>query len=203
MNIDRWRNLWRRIANAGDADSIYFKIVERYSEKQRAYHNGSHVAHCLEEFDEIKGFLNNPVEVEIAIWFHDSIYETTSHENEEESAQWAGEEMKKAGAGEDSIRIVRDLILATKHHDAQQDSDAMYFLDIDLSILGSTPEVYMEYEKSIRKEYQWVPSSVFHQKRNELLASFLNRDRIFSTEFFRAKYEERARSNLETAIENT
>ncbi len=201
MNIERWRNLWRRIANVVNADSIYSRLVEKYSEKHRAYHNRSHVEHCLEEFDEIKGFLNNPDEVEIAIWFHDSIYETTSHKNEEKSAQWAMAEMKKAGAREDSIRIVGDLILATKRHDIQMDSDAMYFMDIDLSILGSPPELYKEYEKGIREEYNWVPRSGFHLKRNELLNSFLTRDRIFSTDFFRKKYEQNARANLRDAIE--
>ncbi len=202
MNIERWRILWQTLPNAGNTDSIYFKLVERYSEKHRAYHNGSHVEHCLEEFDEIKGFLSHPNEVEIAIWFHDAIYETKSDKNEEKSAQWAEEELKKADADEDSIRIVRDLILATKHHESQHDSDAMYFLDIDLSIFGSPPELYKEYETNIRKEYKWVPFFIFRKKRKEILNSFLNRDRIFFTEFFRKKYEKNARVNLKNVLGN-
>ncbi len=198
MDIKRWRSLWERLGADADMDSVYSALVEKYSEKHRAYHNVKHLEQCLEEFDGVKGLLNRPDEVEMAIWFHDAIYKPTSSKNEAESARWAAAEMKKAGASDDSIRVVNDLILATKHDGAPDSGDAEFLIDIDLSILGSAPEIYREYEENIRKEYKWVPPFIFRKKRKEILNSFLKRDRIYATEFFRKKYEQNARANLKS-----
>jgi predicted metal-dependent HD superfamily phosphohydrolase len=93
------------------------------------------------------------------------------------------------------------LILRTKSHEADGDSDAALLVDIDLAILGQPAHRFWEYEAAIRAEYSWVPSPRFTQRRAEILAQFLQRPAIFSTEPLRQKYEAPARANLQAAIE--
>jgi predicted metal-dependent HD superfamily phosphohydrolase len=69
-----------------------------------------------------------------------------------------------------------------------------------LAILGSAAEVYARYEQAIRQEYEWVEVSVYRTKRGEVLRSFLDRDRIYGTDYFHQRLEGQARKNLEWAI---
>lgn len=48
-----------------------------YSKPSRVYHTLPHIVHCFLEFDSVKHFLKNPEAVELAIWFHDIVYETS------------------------------------------------------------------------------------------------------------------------------
>lgn len=57
-----------------------------------------------------------------------------------------------------------------------------------------------QHEEQIRREYAWVPAGVFAFKRAEILERFLARERIFAADWFHAKYEQRARRNLEASI---
>ncbi len=60
------------------------------------------------------------------------------------------------------------------HYEIPKDEDTKYLIDIDLSILGSPLDKFYDYEKNIRKEYEFVPIDLFREKRSELLKSFLN-----------------------------
>ena len=78
--------------------------------------------------------------------------------------------------------------------------DCSYFLDIDISILGAAPERFDAYEEQIRKEYEMVPQKLFNSGRSKVLKSFLDREYIYYTDYFRNKYEEIARDNMVTAL---
>ncbi|MFT4714610.1 MAG: putative metal-dependent HD superfamily phosphohydrolase, partial [Candidatus Azotimanducaceae bacterium] len=74
-------------------------------------------------------------------------------------------------------------------------------LDVDLGILGTPSDIFERYDAQIRQEYEWIPLPDYKRGRAEILKSFLNRDAIFTTEYFQANYEARARSNLKRKIE--
>lgn len=65
---------------------------------------------------------------------------------------------------------------------------------------GEPQRHFFEYEEQIRREYAWVPLSVFASKRVEILQRLLARSQIFSVNVFRQKYEKQARKNLEESI---
>ena len=92
------------------------------------------------------------------------------------------------------------MILVTKTHDPEPGSDLALMVDIDLAILGSSWDRFAEYEQAIRQEYARVPDVIFGQKRAAILDRFLSRDKIYSTEWFRREYEQRARVNLQKSI---
>jgi predicted metal-dependent HD superfamily phosphohydrolase len=73
-------------------------------------------------------------------------------------------------------------------------------VDIDLSILGAAPPRFDEYERQIRREYDWVTPEAFAAGRISVLEGFLARPPIFTTEFFHGQFEQQARANLARSI---
>lgn len=175
-----------------------------YSEPWRHYHHVQHLSECLAALDEAKATKRLPHAdaIEMALWFHDAVYDPKAGDNEERSAQMAQQALEAAHLAPAFITDVVRLVMCTKTHNADGHADAQWMIDIDLSILGREPQRFQEYEVQIRAEYSWVPAEVYAEKRAEILTSFLNRDQIFSTESFREKLEGLARWNLAALIES-
>ena len=95
-----------------------------------------------------------PNQVEMALWFHDAIYDPKAKDNEQRSAELCRRTAEEAGLPEAFGRKVYDLVLTTQHHGAPEGGDARLLVDIDLSILGRPREAFDEYETNIRKEYR-------------------------------------------------
>ena len=171
-----------------------------YSEPHRRYHNLRHVAECLSEMDSARGLANSAAAVELALWFHDAVYDTHAADNEQRSAELARQQLEAARVDEGLIAQIERLVLSTRSHSVEMDGDAPLLVDIDLSILGKPQERFLEYERQIREEYEWVPEKLFREKRAEILKGFLSRPRIFSTDRFYQRYESTARENLQLSI---
>ena len=181
-------------------EGVFGNITSRYSEPHRAYHILNHIDQMLKEFNDGMHLAKDPEAVEFAIWFHDFIYETKSQTNESDSAGCAARILTILCCPSGFTNKVKQLILATKHDVAPTDNDAMLLVDLDFSILGQPESVFDEYEKQIRKEYEWVPAEVFAAKREKILRSFLNRPSIYNLPHFREKYEKQARENLQRSL---
>ncbi len=175
-------------------------IVSAYTTPPRAYHNLDHIEVCLTEFEMVKALAAAPIAIELAIWFHDVIYNPQAHDNEERSADFATEKLAGLGVADSLIHEVRHLILATKHN-AEVTGDAALLTDIDLAILGKPDDEFDRYDAAIRQEYSWVPDDLYRVGRSRVLQGFLNRPSIYQTEFFGNRYEVQARINLQRAIE--
>lgn len=198
---DRFIALWNRPGARRTHEEEFAKLVSMYSEPQRFYHNMNHVENCLTEFDDARHLVQQPDLVELAIWYHDAIYDTQSKDNEEKSAQLAYDVCLSAQLSETFMKEVKDLILVTKHDVVPRGIDARVLIDVDLSILGKSSEEFNKYERDIRKEYFWVPENQFKQGRSAILQMFLDRNSIYLTDFFNGKYESQARANLQRSIE--
>lgn len=200
ISDNRWHSLVTRLCGNPPGTDVFAQLVSAYGEPHRHYHNLSHIEHCLREFDEAAGLAEFPDEVELAIWLHDVVYDPKASDNEEKSALWALEILTRSGCA-DPVRVrVRDLILATRHKEPPASADAALLVDIDLSILGQSPEAYDTYETSIRAEYSWVPETIYVAGRARILAGFLDRPCLYFTEPFETKYGPRARLNLMRAV---
>jgi len=201
LNAERWQRLWLRAIKQAPPAGGYERLLAMYAEPHRHYHNREHIADCLKEFDLVRRLAAEPDAVEFAIWFHDAVYDTRAGDNEERSAQLAQDWLKEAGASEAFANSVRQLVLATKAHDATLHPDAPLLVDVDLSILGQVPERFWDYERAIRSEYEWVDEKMFKSKRAEILERFLARPRIYITELCFERFEAQARVNLRASIE--
>lgn len=195
---ERWLNLFESQYKP-EAIKVFHCLQKRYSHRRRHYHNLNHVELCLEYFDHVKDLLENPLAVELAIWFHDVIYRTNSKKNEEKSAREAIKYLKKLGQGDSILSEIENLILSTKSHRPQTQDEA-FLSDIDLSILGALPEKFEIYEQSIRKEYFWVPLKKYHAARKHLYIGFLKQEKIYHTPYFQSRLEEQARLNLNESL---
>jgi predicted metal-dependent HD superfamily phosphohydrolase len=195
-----WQRVWSGLGARAGGQRLYGELVSRYSEPQRKYHSLQHLGECISWFEVVADLAVHPAEVEAALWFHDAIYEVKQHDNEERSASWARAALLEAGVQAASAFRVEGLVLATKHTALPASADEQLLVDIDLSILGATEARFAEYEQQIREEYLFVPELIFRQKRRAILRAFLDRECIYSTEFFRAALEGRARANLVRAV---
>lgn len=196
----KWFEFWQRLGVKNSPASFFAELEARYSEPHRAYHSLAHVMDCLAEFESAKDAAHDPTAVEMAIWYHDIVYDPRAKDNEEQSAELAAKVSSDIGLPSPLNQRVNRLILATKKHDASLDQDAPLLVDVDLSILGRGPQRFDNYENQIRQEYSWVSDEAFAAGRTAVLESFLTRPVIYSTEFFRNKYEQQARENLKRSI---
>jgi len=198
----QWVSLASRYASDhAEIENLFNSIVEHYSAKNRPYHNLSHIQSLLSLSESLPDKIQNRGAFYFAIWFHDLIYDTKRSDNEEKSAEFAVEALAGLGVPEQTIGITREMILATKHHRADDLSwDMEAFLDLDTSILGAPEEIYKEYSRAIREEYSWVPDFLYRKGRMKVLNDFLGRARIYNTEEIMAKYETQARHNIAEEI---
>lgn len=195
-----WQRTWPALAGVLDGTALRDQLLARHAEPQRHYHTLQHLRECLALFDEVRALAEHPAEVEMALWFHDAIYEVKGSGNEERSAAWAFEALVAAGVGAGPAALVRDLVLVTRHSGSPVSVDEQVLVDIDLSILGADTPRFDEYERQIRAEYSHVPGFLFRRKRKQILQSFLDRPAIYSTAVLRDRLEARARENLRRAI---
>jgi predicted metal-dependent HD superfamily phosphohydrolase len=201
MNLLKsWDRAWIGLSSLTDGNESFQSISSYYSDPERYYHTLQHLGECLDLFESVIYLAVHPAEVEMALWFHDAIYNTASQDNEAQSAKWARSELSKAGVLPEKIDRIQSLIMATCHTALPMTIDECLLVDIDLAILGSPTERFAEYEQQIRTEYNFVPETIFNQKRQEILQGFLDRSTIYSTKYFQDKLERRARSNIKRSI---
>ena len=194
----RWAALWKDAA-PGRVAETFATLKKHYGEGGRAYHNLNHVAHCLAQLDGAG--LRHPRPIELALWYHDAVYDPKRKDNEEESALLALFELKNLGVPRHRRSDVERLILLTKHDKQPLISLSGYtIVDIDLSTLGGSPGEYEAYAKAIRQEYDWVSEPDYIKGRTAVLQWFLERPRIYYTKHFYQLYEQSARRNLAEEI---
>lgn len=162
--IAQWQKTWQQLG-ANDSAELYALICTRYAESHRSYHTLQHLSECFGHFEQIREYAEHPAEVELAIWFHDAIYDGTCKDNEVKSAEWALESVASYGLFEEIGERVYSLITATKHDAMPMSRDAEVLVDVDLGILAAEPERFDEYERQIRIEYEWVPEPVYQRER--------------------------------------
>lgn len=197
---DRWHLTWADLDLPPPPATVLEDLLARYSEAFRAYHTTQHLDECFQHFSVASHLSHRPGEVQVALWFHDAIYDTRSPQNEERSAAWAAQVLGAAGASEEVQSRVTELVLSTRHNAEPISEDARLTVDIDLSILGTPGARFDQYEAQVRQEYSWVPDAIFRQARAKIIREFLARPYVYATSFFRERLEERARLNLQRSL---
>jgi predicted metal-dependent HD superfamily phosphohydrolase len=215
IGLGRWHRLMTTLGLATN-DVVYHQLMAAYGEPQRHYHSFHHLAACLEHLDRVKALLKSPAEVELALWFHDAVYQPRSSSNEVDSAAWLRAfleeswDLARLGGDRPVVEIERmcQHVLATQHHQKTVDPDRQFLLDIDLAILGSPVAKFEQFEQDIRREYAWVPWQLYCQKRLQVLSALLglteksvdqlssSKNFIYQTAYFQEQYEALARHNL-------
>lgn len=196
---ERWNALCDRMGVS--TSNILFELIwGAYSDPARRYHNVQHIEDCLGWLDTLKDHCEYPDEVEFALWLHDVIYVTRRKDNELRSAVYAADILRQANCNPATTIRIKANILSTAHSTRPCRPDAQLTADIDLIILGQNAYSYCEFEIAIREEYLWVDFPTYARRRVQVLQSFLDRDRIYSTDAIHKHYEAAARTNLSKVI---
>lgn len=197
-------------------DDFEKRILAPYSETHRDYHTLTHIDACLTHFrdmsykivsndpaikiEEREHFLNS---IELAIWFHDIVYDPQSSNNEEASANAMKQFCKDFNVNKDTMNEAAHLIICTKSHKEAITVQDKLMNDIDLSILWESPKAFWAYEHGIRKEYSFVPDDVYRVERCKVMKKFADKEKhgtLFQTEMFYDKFNNQARENLRHLI---
>ena len=203
-DADRFQSLWRRCLIDGapdDSAKIHQMLLDAYREPQRHYHTLDHIEQCLGMFDRCKSQASNEDALELAVWFHDVVFEPDRPDNERRSADLYLELTR--GIQPDELRgLVERLIMATLHDgDSLQDHDARYMVDIDLSSFGLSWEAFLEDSRNLRLESAHLSDAEYYRKKKDFQACLLAKERFYLSDFFAERLEAQARSNLSRFFE--
>ncbi|ENW96568.1 hypothetical protein [Acinetobacter sp. NIPH 298] len=189
-----WYELHRHY-EFSEPQRTFNELIAAYSEKQRAYHTIQHLYECLVLLEATRSDLNDDHAVELALWFHDAVYDPQAKDNELKSAELF-EQYLAQDLTREIVQKIKRWIVATQKHEPTEELDLQFLLDIDLAILAASPERFVEYEQQIQQEYSWVDPDVYSIKRKEVLAHFYQTEPLYQTEYFQKCFEQRAKENF-------
>lgn len=193
------KDLWRPFVEPKHVNWTWRVLEALYTEPHRVYHTLRHLHACMELWKQSPG--EHPV-VQLALFWHDAVYVPGDKRNEELSANllrslqpipWA----VHTGHWDRACNA----ILATRNHETVvNDEVAQLVIDIDLAVLGEPPYHYARYVDAIRSEYAVVSDEAWNVGRSGFLATMIARERIYQTDWARARYEKQARENMQQEL---
>lgn len=187
---------WYGVSAEGDVDRAHATLIAAWNAPHRRYHGASHLRDCLVELDGVRGVARRPAEVELALWFHDAVYDPRATDNEARSADLARTMLV---GPTDAVDRIAAMVNATATHEPET-PDAALLCDIDLAVLGAEPAAFDAYEVAVRAEYDWVADADWRAGRTRVLRRFLERPRLYHTPQMATRYADAARANLERAL---
>ena len=197
----RFEALWRRCVPSPpspDGATVYAELRRLLGASFRRYHTLDHIHDCLRRVDEVADLLVDPDAVEIALWFHDAVYDLGAATNERRSADMFM--AMSEGAPPAFRRRVTGLIMATTHAGRERDNDRRFIVDIDLAGFGAPWTEFMRNGALLREESPGKTDAQYHAGQMYFLRRLQRRRHFFSTAFFRDRYEAKARDNLRRLI---
>ncbi len=217
LSWPHWRQLCQTIGidNNDAIEQEFNRIVVAYGEPHRAYHTAQHINECLDLLDWCIGEIStvSPTHavsdpaLEMALWYHDVVYQPQRSDNEQCSADQATAFLLTNDVTLPQSEKIASLIMATRHLASPKSEKlsvpselAAWIVDIDLAILAAPPQRFAQYEAQIRQEYAWVPEAVYRAKRQALLTQFLERPTIYQSVVFQQRFEHQAQKNLSSSI---
>ncbi|QKG56766.1 hypothetical protein GKZ68_09115 [Hymenobacter sp. BRD128] len=194
----RWHTLTTPLLpDAPRREAELRRLAAAYEAPERHYHTLQHIENLLTMGATFPR--QDAVAMELAIWFHDAVYEALRHDNEAKSAEWALAFLAETSLEPARQARVADLIRRTQDHTQPQppdDADLLLFLDADLSILGAPEAAYWDYARQVRREYRLVPDLLYRPGRRKVLARLLEAPVLFHTPALQEELDEPARRNL-------
>ena len=197
-----WSELTQSLQVApGAAADTFADLCRRYREPSRHYHTLEHIHEMLTMMRALPNPFPSDSAVPLAIWFHDAVYDSRRRDNEDRSASLATDHMARWGIADQFGGRVEQMVRATSHSGDEPDDPADRLVcDVDLAILGASPERYDRYSADIRREYDWVDDADYRVGRGEVLKPFLERSVIYMTTVL-APLDGAARANMTRELE--
>ncbi|GGG28699.1 HD domain-containing protein [Hymenobacter glacieicola] len=201
----RWHRLTSPLLPNDEArrTAAFQQLESAYTASDRHYHALPHIRALLDAVDQHASLVHDREVVELAVWFHDAVYNPLRDDNEARSAALALEFLQHSTLTPERRQRVAFLIERTKDHTQPQpaaDSDLLLFLDADLQILGAPEADYWQYARQVRQEYRLVPDFMYRRGRRKVLEKLLAAATLYHTPAFHDKLDAHARRNLQAEL---
>jgi predicted metal-dependent HD superfamily phosphohydrolase len=195
-----------RCTTRNATDAVVRKLITHlrlhYQQPQRHYHTLEHVAESLtwlrwwQAGPPTKGHCA----LELAIWYHDIVYDPQAGDNESRSAAVARAAATRLGwhdhLASHVARLIESTAIWASRHQERETPLAPVIHDIDYAILGAPARRYRRYCADIRAEYSYLSDHAFADARGRFLTNLLSQTTVFRVPRFEAELEEQARTNL-------
>lgn len=179
------------------------KLMSEYGSLDRFYHNWKHIEECIEQFARVKNRLDEPDVVEMAIYFHDIVYNVQRDDNESVSSVFfhaAAIKCKDTDFRDKVTKMIRETKWFGNRYPKNIDGDMEYMHDIDYSIFAADLDRFLEYDAGIAQEYSvTVNAENFATLRRGFLEDMTRGNKkVFLTDLFD---NERADYNIRKVLE--
>ncbi len=185
------------------------RLLARWTEPSRHFHNTRHLAEVLAHVDELAEEAHSPDLVRLAAWYHGAVFDAAERasyahrggEDERASAVLARLELGELGLPQRAVERVAELVTALERHTPEPgDDDCVVLCDADLAMLAAEPQRYKAYLADIRAEYAHIPVEEFVRARIAILRRLVARPRLFASPLAHG-WEEPARQNVEAELQ--
>jgi predicted metal-dependent HD superfamily phosphohydrolase len=211
-----WQQLTHSLALAPSLSDKWWRVLAAYfHESQRHYHTFQHLHELLlfaehqylhqQQYQQQQGqsmhLIADYTVIQLAIFFHDIVYNPQSAFNEEDSNDVFLQFVAECNSQPLSHCATKVFAITkmTKSHKMPDNADfnMKFFSDIDMAILGSSRKRYQKYAAQIRLEYSFVEFNTYCIKRSEFLQSCLSSDvPTYFTEKFHKECGDRVKENI-------
>jgi predicted metal-dependent HD superfamily phosphohydrolase len=210
----RWRELQDLMEQVPVDDDAKDRLLAEMSRPARRYHGVGHLAtlwarHRLYAAEAGLDGKEANVLLACAIAYHDSVYDVHRVDNEERSAEAWLRESANSPIGEAERRWVAGTISATKDHfayranptpagekAAARERARLWMLDLDLTPLGETRDVFDENTRRLREEFAHVADDEWRESMKDFRRHVLAAPRIYRSETLAKRFEAAARDNF-------
>lgn len=181
------------------------EIENQYNAPHRFYHAFSHVKEVLGHWHTVHaaGLWSHPVETFTALVLHDIVYEPgrPPGDSEDMSGRIARCMLADRTLDIDAVeRLIRLTGKLGRVNSNEVSLEEALFLDCDQAILAADDELYQAYLEDLEQEYVGVKGTgAFYSRRVLFLRAMLRRP-VYLSDFFRDRYEGKARANLEAEL---
>ena len=148
----------------------------------------------LDNIHDFKLSKKDEYKLELAIWFHDIVYDSTRTDNEKLSANNFKSFGNIIGLKNKHIKEICNLILVTKHNDTVKTESEKIICDLDLREFTSIRSKLNSEE--VRKEFVHLSDEEFYKGRADFLRKMINKKYIYSTDLYRNSLEELAKHRI-------
>ncbi len=148
-------------------------LLSMWNESHRHYHNLNHLNDLIDQINENKSKYSEKEyeKLMLTALFHDCVYDPTSSENEEKSADF----FENCCLDKNSdVLEVKQMILDTKTHQSTTNLSES-FNHYDMNIVERDFDQLLEWENGIREEYSVYPKETYKEGRVKFLESLLDK----------------------------
>ena len=202
-----WQEIWPESESPAAALKGFIRVIERYEEPHRGYHNTEHLEEFLTHLRTYRHkFRSTWPAVLLAMFYHDAVYNAKPGDDEKASVKVMYKDLLEAGLsiGSDTLRAEEFILYTINHKVPKRDKAALIFIDADMAIVGSPTNRYARYVEGFYKEYgvHYTPKDLAAGRAGFLQGKLESGEPIFKTPEF-SYLEEQARINMQTELVST